>query len=254
VDVARDYLREVVVAPRYGRGAGLNACRDCRRFLLERAAMLAREREIPLLATGDVPGQRALDQSRSALARADREAGVEGRVLRPLGAAGLGVRGAERRRQLDLARELGIDPGPAAGGGCCLLADRRFARRVRDLVEHRESRAIDRLTIDRLRVGRHYRLDWEAKLVVARNGAESQWLSAHAGPDWVCRAEDDRGPVALLDADPRGERGDLAAAIVARHGPLRDRPVVPIDMCRGDEIVRVGARPAGAADLDACRL
>ena len=254
LDVSRDYLREVVLAPRHGTGAGLNACRDCRRFLLERALRVAGERGISYLATGDVPGQRPLDQSRAALDRADREAGAEGRVLRPLGATELSVRGAGRRRQLDLARTLGIDPGPTASGGCCLLADRRFARRLRDLIEHRASTTIERLAIERLGVGRHYRLDWSAKLVVARDERESAWLVLHAGQDWLARAESEVGPVALLDGDPSGERGTLAAAIVLRHGPLRERIVATVVMRRGTDVRTIEARPAASSDLSSLRL
>lgn len=254
LDVSRDYLREVVLAPRHAAGAGLNACRDCRRFLLERALRIAGERGIPLLATGDVPGQRAFDQSRAALDRADREAGAEGRVLRPLAAAALAVRGAGRRAQLDLARTLGIDPGPTASGGCCLLADRRFACRLRDLIEHRASATVERLAIERLRVGRHYRLDWGAKLVVARDEPESAWLARHAGQDWLAQAASEAGPVALLDGEPAGERGALAAAIVLRHGPFRERALATVVMRRGEDVRSVEARPATSADLSLRRL
>jgi tRNA-uridine 2-sulfurtransferase len=254
LDVSREYLREVVLEPRHGTGAGLNACRDCRRFLLARALRIASARGIQLLATGDVPGQRPLDQSRAALDRADREAGAEGRVLRPLGAAALSVRGAGRRRQLTLARTLGIDPGPSASGGCCLLADRRFASRLRDLIEHRASAPPERLAIERLRVGRHYRLDWSAKLVVARDETESAWLARHAGQDWLAQAASEVGPVALLDGEPTGERGAIAAAIVLRHGPWRERALATVVMRRGDDVRTVEARPATPADLAARRL
>ena len=254
VDVARDYLREVVLAPRHGHGAGLNACRDCRRFLLARADGVARARGIDRLATGDVVGQRALDQSRAALARADHEAAVEGRVVRPLSAEPLSLHGQGRRAQLELAGRLGLVAAPSTGGGCCLLADRRFARRLRDLVEHRDPATIDRPDLELLRVGRHYRLDWAGKLVVGRDEAECRWLAARAGDDWVCRAASGRGAIGLLDAEPDGERGTRAAGIVAGHGPARGDSVVPVEMRRGFEVRRFEARPAVAAELRARRL
>jgi len=254
LDVARDYLRQVVLAPRHGRGAGLNACRDCRRFLLERADAVARSRGIDRLATGDVVGQRALDQSRAALARADREAGVEGRVARPLSEAPLGLRGQGRRGQLALAERLGLAASPSTGGGCCLLADRGFARRLRDLVEHREPTTIERSDLERLRFGRHYRLDWAGKLVVGRDEAECAWLAAHARDDWVCRAASGRGALALLDADPEGERATLAASIVAHHGPARGTGTVAVELRRGADARVLEARPAVAADLRAWRV
>jgi len=259
VDVAREYLREVVLAPRHGYGAGLNACLDCRAFLLRRAAEIARARGIETVATAEVVGQRAFDQSRSALETSERDAGLAGRVVRPLSAGpgatdGPRLHGSGRGAQRDLARRLGIDPGAPPGGGCCLLVDRAFARRLRDLVEHRDPATIERADLELLRVGRHYRLDWAGRLVVARDEAECRWLESRAGDAWVCRAADRPGALGLLDADPDGERGARAAAIVARHGPAEPGAVVPVVMSRGAAVRRVDGRAASDSDLRAWRV
>jgi hypothetical protein len=259
IDVARDYLREVVLAPRHGYGAGLNACIDCRAFLLRRAAAIATARGIDAVATGEIVGQRALDQSRHALDVSEREAGVAARVVRPLSAgpdapAGPRLAGRGRAGQRALARSLGLDPGPAPGGGCCVLSDRAFSRRLRDLVEHRDPATIGRADLERLRVGRHYRIDWAGRLVVGRDEAECRWLESHAGPDWVCGAADGRGAVGVLDGDPDGERGRIAAAIVARHAGVEPDAVVPIDLRRPGEVRRIDGRAAGDRDLARWRV
>lgn len=259
IDVAQDYLREVVLAPRHRHGAGLNACLDCRTFLLRRAAEIASARGIDTLATAEVVGQRALDQSRSALETSEREAGLAGRVARPL-SAGSGtasaprLHGRGRAGQLALARELGVEPGPAPGGGCCLLADRAFARRLRDLLEHRDPATIDRAALERLRVGRHYRLDWGARLVVGRDEAECRWLESRAGDEWVGRAAHGTGALGLLDGDPDGERGARAAAILARHAPAEPGTLVPIELCRGDALHRIEGRAATEQELAEWRV
>ena len=70
-------------------------------FMLREADRLARKRGIGLLFTGEVVGQRALDQSRAALERAERRAGVGGRLLRPLCSALMPPTDVERSGAVD---------------------------------------------------------------------------------------------------------------------------------------------------------
>lgn len=265
VDVWRRYLLEVVLPPGRRRGSGMNPCVDCRIFMLRQAAGRAAAQGIALLATGEVLGQRAFDQNRGAIERIDRAAGVTGRVHRPLSARllpptgldapALGLHGSGRREQLRLARELGIDGAPTPSGGCCLLADGSFARRLRDLVEHRDPGELRRVEIERLRFGRHFRLDWAAKLVVARNGEEGGWLESRVLPgETLLHPVDRQGALALLDARVVDEETTrTAAAIVARYCRPGDCPREIAVRAGGGER-RLVASPAAAERLRAWRV
>ena len=255
VDVARDYLREVVVHPQHGYGTAMNPCLDCRAFLLRRAAMLADEHGVRWLVTGEVVGQRGFDQSRRALELTERCAAVAGRVLRPLCEGILGrpagapplarpvlrLHGRTRAGQLALARELGLDGTPTPSGGCCKLADPSFARRLRDLLEHRDAESIGRDDVARLDVGRHFRLAWDVKVVVGRDEAECRWLAARAGDDFVARAADGRGSLALVQGRPHAAG---VASLVARYTGPRDGAETEIELTRAGERIVLRGRPA----------
>jgi len=263
VPVFRDWFRAVVLEPRHPAGRALNRCLDCRTFLLGRAAAIARGRGIALLATGDVVGQRALDQSRAALARADADAGVRGRVLRPLSAGllpdtpvpldrSVRLHGRTRRAQLDLAARLGIDDAPPPRAGCCRLADPRYAARLRDLLAHRDASAIGRADVERLALGRHVRLGWDLKVVVGRDEADCRALERRAGTDAVASAADGRGALAVVEGAPDASGLAAVAAVVARYaGPRPPGPVQIVLRRPGEPDRRLAAHPATDAWISA---
>ncbi|MCP3978776.1 MAG: hypothetical protein GY716_05530 [bacterium] len=248
VDLREAYLR-LVREPRHGYGSGLNPCLDCRVLMLRTADAIARERGIELLATGDVLGQRAMEQSRHALERIDAEAGVAGRVLRPLSAAllepcdaeragtldrstFLRLHGRARRAQERLREELECGGCPASSGGCCRLADRHVARRMRDLLSRSESPGIHPDAIALLDRGRHFRLGHALKAVVARNEEESRWLTEHAGERWTCRAADGHGAVVLVDGECSGRDLDAIAGLAATYSRSSGAGCVAVELRR----------------------
>jgi len=271
VDVARDYFEQVVRSPRYGYGSAMNPCLDCRIFMLRRADQIARERGIDLLCTGEVVGQRAIDQSRHALARAEDDAGVAGRVVRPLSAGllpptaaerggrrlfvePLRLHGRARRGQLELAERWGIEAHPVPSGGCCNLADPGFAARLRDLLSHHGPEEVTGEVLARLERGRHFRLAWNLKLIVGRDEAESRWLAEHAAGQWSCQAADGRGAFCLVEGAPDGDREAAAGAIAARYAGRRPGGPIEIRLRRGDERRLVLASPASDEDLARWRI
>ncbi len=268
IDVAGDYLREVVLDPKYGFGSGMNPCIDCRIFMLRRAERIARSRGIELLFTGEVVGQRAMDQSRHALETVEREAAVEGRVLRPLSAAllpatraeregrlvlteRLRLHGRPRRAQLGLARELGLTELPTPSGRCCRLADPAFARRLRDLVSHSAASGPSDQQVELLDRGRHFRIAWNLKLIVGRTEEECRWLQQRAGESWWCQVSDRRGALGLLDGSPREGQFAIVAAVLARYSGHRSEEIVDVEICRGNR--RRLLRCAAVRDADLAR-
>ena len=85
VSAGTDYLR-VVRNPRFGYGKNLNPCVDCRIFMLKKAKKYAKQIGAKFIFTGEVLGQRPMSQHKGALDLIEREAGLEGKILRPLSA------------------------------------------------------------------------------------------------------------------------------------------------------------------------
>jgi tRNA U34 2-thiouridine synthase MnmA/TrmU len=80
-----DYL-DVVRHPKHGYGVGMNPCIDCRIFMLRKAKALMEETGAAFMFTGEVLDQRPMSQYRRAMEVIEKEAGVEGKIVRPLSA------------------------------------------------------------------------------------------------------------------------------------------------------------------------
>jgi len=84
-DIAAAHL-EIVKNPRLGRGAGVNPCIDCHLLMLKTAKKIMEAEGYDLIATGEVLGERPMSQNRQSLDILEREAGLAGKLLRPLSA------------------------------------------------------------------------------------------------------------------------------------------------------------------------
>ncbi|MFQ5718439.1 MAG: thiamine biosynthesis protein [Acidobacteriota bacterium] len=258
IDVAEAYL-EVVKNPRYGYGANVNPCIDCRIFMLIWAREVMEERGADLVFTGEVIGQRPMSQYRKALDLVEKRAGLSGRLLRPLSAhllepteperdgrvdrdRLLAIQGRSRKPQIDLAERLGVSEYPQPAGGCCFLADPNFARRFRDLVDHDQLDGPDDATL--LKVGRHFRVSDGVKLVAGRNEGENRFLQRYRDGRWSFQSADEASPVGICLGEPTGDEWQLMAAIVARYSRDRTRAEVEIVASRGEVSRRVHVAPA----------
>jgi len=182
--------------------------------------------------TGEVLGERPMSQRREAMRLIERESGLDGRLLRPLSARLLpptipekeglvdrdkllAIGGRSRKPQIALAEQYNIGDYPCPAGGCRLTAP-GFARRMRDLVRHKED--FDLNDVNLLKVGRHFRLSPEVKVVVGRNQEENHRILALAKErDILFEVQDWGGPVALLRGQASEREIHLAAAITARY-------------------------------------
>ncbi len=191
---------EIVKRPKYGYGSNMNPCIDCRIFMLKKAADYMRKSGASFLITGEVLGERPMSQRRDAMRVIERDAALEGLILRPLSAKLLkptipeekgvidrekllAINGRSRKPQIQLANQLGINDYPVPAGGC-LLTDPGFSNRIRDLIRHKPDFDIDDIRL--LKIGRHFRLAPEAKLVVGRNKEENNELLKLAKEDDFC--------------------------------------------------------------------
>lgn len=254
----------LVKKPKFGRGANMNICIDCRIMMLAWAGEYMRETGADFVVTGEVLNQRPMSQTRDRFVLIDRQCGLEGRVLRPLSARHLpptiperdglvdrskllALHGRSRKPQMELAKKWGIKSyGQPAGG--CLLTDPTYSLRLRELWEHDpDAGAAD---INLLRVGRHFRLTGAAKAIVGRDHGENVTLEAYAQEgDALLMLADYMGPTTMV----RGTFGDdeimRAAALTVRYG---DTPGVADVMVRikggAERTVRASAVESALAD------
>jgi len=265
-DVTEELLG-IVRQPKHGTGSGLNPCIDCRIMQLRRAGRLMEQTGARFVVTGEVLGQRPMSQRRDAMRLIERQAGLEGLVVRPLCALALepsiperegwvdrqrllGLRGRQRTPQMALAARLGITDYLSPAGGC-RLTEPNFARRAADLREHGE------LTLENVRlleVGRHFRLSPRAKLVVGRNEQENARIEALARDgDVLLAAEGFPGPTSLYRGELDEGLLNLAARITARYGKGRAEPQVSVAV-QGARHCRLTVAPATEGELRSLRI
>jgi tRNA U34 2-thiouridine synthase MnmA/TrmU len=111
VDISDQGYLDVITHPKYGYGANANPCVDCRIDMFRRARAILDEWGGDFVFTGEVLGQRPKSQRRDTMWVVERDAGLEGRLLRPLSAKLLAPTIAENEGLID--RENHRAPLPA---------------------------------------------------------------------------------------------------------------------------------------------
>ncbi|MFZ7112152.1 MAG: tRNA 4-thiouridine(8) synthase ThiI [Desulfatiglandales bacterium] len=236
IDITKRHL-EVVKNPKHGHGENMNPCIDCHALMIRCAGERLEEEGAKFIITGEVLGQRPMSQNRRSLALVAKESGFDRVLLRPLSAKRLPQTlpeemgwidrerlldwsGRSRKPQMALADRLGIEGYPSPAGGC-LLTDAIFSRRLRDLLSSRPE--CKRREIDLLKLGRHFRIDSETKLIVGRNKRENQEIEELAEPgDLMLKTTAIPGPTVLVLGDLSSESEDVAAAITASYSDAPD--------------------------------
>jgi len=127
----------------------------------------------------------------------------------------LAIAGRSRRDQIRLAAEWEIGDYPCPAGGC-LLTQKTFAVKVKDLLDHCEKP--DTVDLLLLKVGRHFRMRDGRKVIVARDEGENRRLEALArGRLTVYVAERFPGPSVAHDGPADPAPLDLLGAIYSRY-------------------------------------
>jgi tRNA U34 2-thiouridine synthase MnmA/TrmU len=241
-NVSEEYLN-VVRNPKHGYGSNMNPCIDCRIFMLKKAKAYMEESGASFIVTGEVLGQRPMSQRRDAMRLIEKEAGLEGLILRPLSAQFLpvtlperegwvdrekllNIQGRSRKPQMKLAEQFNIRDYPCPAGGC-LLTDPGFARRIRDLMEHRYDFSLNDVHL--LKFGRHFRLSPTVKLVVGRNEEENQKIETFSlAGDVLLKTVHYPGPVSLLRGEADETERERAASITARYSKAKGMEKVEV--------------------------
>ena len=245
LEVGEEHLQQVVKNPRYGYGSNMNPCIDCHAYMLRKAGQILETENYDFLFTGEVLGQRPMSQNANALKAVAKASTYGHLVLRPLSAGCLAptimekqglvdrakladISGRGRKRQMELAKELGVEHYPAPGGGC-LLTDPGFSRRLRDLLDFQPD--CNKNDVELLKHGRHFRLSAQAKLIVGRNQVDNIALAQIAAKStgWLeLNMAQGPGPLGIFIGCP--EQIGLACSLFAAYGPPQD----------GESKVRVG--------------
>jgi len=270
VDVAQEYL-SVVLNPRYGYGSGMNPCVDCRIFMLRKAKTYMQKVGAHFVFTGEVVGQRPKSQHQHQMHTIERESDLEGLLLRPLSAKLLppsipeqkgwidreqllAISGRSRKEQIVLADALGITDFPQPAGGCCLLPDPNFARRLRDFLDHYPQDAMTPDQMALLAVGRHFRLDQDVKAVLGRDEGENNYLEMVAIGDWRFRTVDHPGPIALTSDRLTAHHIEEIAGLTASYSDGKQEPSVRIEVQHNGECQIVDATPLSRNVADRWRI
>jgi tRNA-specific 2-thiouridylase len=260
---------DIVKNPRFGHGKNMNPCIDCRLVMLGEMRNYMEMAGGQFVITGEVLGQRPMSQRRFALDLVARNCGLEGRLVRPLSARllpptlpekegilkrewMLDIEGRSRKRQIALAEEFGLKtyPTPAAG---CLLTDKRYSDRLRDLLKH--SPETDFNDYNLLRVGRLFRLSPEARLVVGRDETENDIIETLMRKgDVRLEAPDFGSPVALLRGTVDDAIIKTAASIVARYCDGKNQPSLRVTYRNSSERGLTEVSPAEEELLETIRI
>lgn len=206
-----DYL-QMVKNPAHGYGKGLNPCIDCRIMKIKKAGEYMKEIGASFLFTGEVLGQRPMSQRRDAIRIIDEHTGLGDVTVRPLSAQFfkptepertnlidrdklLSLSGRNRKPQIAMAEDFGINDYPCPAGGC-RLTDLNFANRLQDYFNYTQNPSVNDMAL--LKIGRHFRLENNDRIVITRDQQEGEMLLKIARPDDHLFVPLFSGPVSLL--------------------------------------------------------
>jgi tRNA-specific 2-thiouridylase len=268
-----DKFIEIVKNPKFGHGKNMNPCIDCRILMLREAKEFMKMTGADFIITGEVLYQRPMSQRRDTFPKIDREAGLKGYVLRPLSARLLkptipeqmgivkrellyNFHGRSRKPQMALAKELELTEYPAPAGGC-LLTDPLYSYRLKDLLAHNTSPSVKDINL--LRIGRHFRISDNCRIIVGRDENENNTIQSLAeNDDYLLHVDGSGSPLTIVcanaDGDPTDEDLKLAASICARYSDAKRLSIVEVTVLGKGSEFKIQAPPATNDMLDHFRI
>jgi tRNA-uridine 2-sulfurtransferase len=245
IDIVEEY-KDIVLNPRYGYGANLNPCLDCKIFMVHKALEWIRAHGFDFIITGEVVGQRPMSQRKDTLPVVARESEAHDLLVRPLCGKNLpptlperegwikreglyDFSGRSRKPQMALAARFGLQDYAQPSGGCCFLTDEQYSHKLADLWQARGERRYEMDDIMLLKVGRHLRPRPHFKLIIAREEGEGNFLQGYRGSYRSLNPISHPGPLTLIDGTPNEPELELAARIVARYSQGRGAERVELE-------------------------
>jgi len=231
-DITHDYM-EMLKNPPAGYGKNMNPCMDCHAMMFAHAGRIMQEQGFDFLFSGEVAGQRPFSQNKRSMRYVEKNSGFDGYIVRPLSAkilpetlaekSGLvdrqqlcSISGRSRKIQIEMAKKFGVTDYPAPAGGC-LLTDKIFSRRLKDLLYTQKNYKKRDLYL--LKYGRHFRLDNDTKVVVGRSEGDNNSIVKLYKPDIdiLVKHASLPGPVLLVPSGASRKMLTKAASICAGY-------------------------------------
>lgn len=256
MEVIEEY-KNVVINPRYGYGANLNPCLDCKIFMITKAREWIEKNGFDFIITGEVVGQRPMSQRRDTMPLIAEKSAANELLLRPLCAKNLhstkpelegwvnrqdlfGIHGRSRKQQMALAERFGIKDYAQPAGGCCFLTDPNYTLKLKDLWAHRGEKTYELDDIMLLKVGRHLRPRPHFKMIISREEGETRFLQGYRSQFTHITTVSHGGPLTLLIGDQQLSTEDLmlAARVTARFSQGRDTESVSVSITPHGEQAR----------------
>ncbi len=230
-DITEKHIK-MLQNPRYGYGKYMNPCIDCHGLMFREAAGLMKKHKVDFLISGEVLGQRPMSQRKDALNSVGKLSNIKDLIVRPLSQKLLAdtlpireewvdkekmldIQGRSRKRQMEMANDLGIKSFQTPAGGC-LLTDASFSSRLKDLIEHD---MLELNFIEFLKTGRHFRLNDDVKVIIGRKDKENEIIFNLAKNELILKTDNIPGPLGVINSkrDPNEEEIRLAASILLRY-------------------------------------
>jgi tRNA U34 2-thiouridine synthase MnmA/TrmU len=266
-NITENYMK-MLLAPPCGYGQQMNPCLDCHTLMFTLAGEIMKKEKYDFLFSGEVLGQRPMSQTKPSLRYVEKHSGFEGYILRPLSAKKLAptipereglvrrdqlldISGRSRKRQIQLAIDFGLTDYPAPAGGC-LLTDKGYSKRLKDLFEHQDTYREKELEL--LKFGRHFRVDRTTKIIAGRTKNDNENIQKLYDPmvDAIINLNDYPSPIVLVANYRRKDIIILAASICAGYSKIDvNKPVeVSVKTPQQHETIKVIAiQPAEVKHL-----
>jgi len=260
IDISQEYL-SIVFKPKHGYGSSINPCIDCRILMLKTAKIYAEKCDAKFVFTGEVLGQRPMSQHLGTMKLIEKESGLKGYLLRPLSAKLLdstvpeqsgwvnrdhlySIEGRTRKEQMKLAEEFNIKDYPTPAGGCCVLVDKNYAKKFKDLItfSQRDTITMEQLTL--LKVGRHLRVYHQLKVIVGREEAENNFLNHYVEKYHLFKSSGFPGASVLADGLVDEIHETIIASIAAYYSDARTHKSVEIMHSFNKDVRLITAAPA----------
>jgi tRNA-specific 2-thiouridylase len=159
----------------------------------------------------------------------------------------LAIGGRGRKEQIALAEQFKIGDYPQPSGGCCLLPDPNFARRLRDFLDHYPQEIVTPEQMALLAVGRHFRLDDGIKVIVGRDEGENNYLEYAGAGQWQFSTVDYPGPIALTADALTFSQIERVASLMASYSDGRRESQVRVEVRRNGQVETVTVAPLARA-------
>jgi tRNA U34 2-thiouridine synthase MnmA/TrmU len=233
IDIREEFLQFLKEKPKHGYGVGLNPCIDCHALMFRKAGEIMKIDKFDFVATGEVLNERPMSQHKQALGIVEREAGLEGYLLRPLSARLLeptqpeidglvdrsklmDISGRGRQKQMDLAEKFGIADYPSPAGGCALTQS-GFVLRLQELIANKPD--FNAEDVELVKIGRHFWIDG-VQVVLGRKKEENKvLLKFKKEKDIIIEPENFAGPSALIRENCDEKIIDEAKKLIIKYSP-----------------------------------